>query len=444
MSRQSYPIPTADIRTSRPRCNRARRGPPASRAGGRFLAGSFIVCVLAAGVACLAGAKAPAPGTSWHQWRGPNRDGISQEKGWRTDWPKAGPKRLWKATVGVGFSSVSVRDGRVYTMGHAKGVDTVYCLRADTGRVIWKHPYPCEPARSNPGPRATPTLDGKAVYAFSSAGHIMSLAAETGKPNWSKNIQQELKAGPARWGLSGSPLVVGKLLVLNAGNGGVALDKATGKVVWQFASRGGPSYSSPVLFRMGTRQCVALMGGREIVAAALADGKVLWRHPWEPSFPNNCADPIFSGDRVFLSSAYAAGCALLRFKGGSTKVVWKNKEMNNHFSSCVLVGGLLYGFDGDVRQGRTSLKCMDFDTGKVKWATKLKGSLLAADGKLIILTTSGELIVAQASAEGYKQLARAKVLSGKCWTPPVLAGGRIFCRSHEGDLVCVDVKGARP
>ncbi|MHC4917127.1 MAG: PQQ-binding-like beta-propeller repeat protein, partial [Planctomycetota bacterium] len=167
-------------------------------------------------------------------------------------------------------------------------------------------------------------------------------------------------------------------------------------------------------------------------------------HPWEPSYPNNCADPIFSGYRVFVSAAYDAGCALLRFKAGSAEVVWKNKEMNNHFSSCVLLDGMLYGFDGDVRRGKTSLKCIEFKTGKVKWATRLKGSLLVADGKLIILTTAGELIIAEASPKAHKQLARAKVLSGKCWTPPVLAGGRVFCRSHEGDLVCVDLKKPRP
>ena len=433
VSRENYPAPAREARTS----------PSAGGMARRLLAPLAVLCLLVAGVVCLAGAKAPGPAAAWPHWRGPDRNGISRETGWRTDWPKDGPKKLWQARVGVGFSSISVRDGRVYTMGHAKGIDTVYCLNADTGGVIWKHPYRCETGRSHPGPRATPTLEGDAAYAFSRAGHIMSLDVTTGKPNWSKNIQQELKTRPARWGLSGSPLVVGKLLVLNAGKGGVALDKATGKVVWKLESQGGPGYSSPVLFRAGERQCVALMGGREIVAAALADGKVLWRHPWTPSFPNNCADPIFSGDKVFVSSAYSAGCAVLRFEGDAAKVVWKNDQMSNHFSSCVLLDGMLYGFDGDVRR-RSSLKCIEFATGKVKWDTRLKGSLLAGDGKLVILTTSGELIVAAASAEGYKALARAKVLSGKCWTPPVLAGGRIYCRSHEGELVCLDLTRASP
>lgn len=429
------------------------------------------VCVLAAGLAAFvltvpAGAKDKAAGADWPHWRGPARNGVSAETGWSTAWPKDGLKQLWKAQLGQGFSSVVVRGDRVYTMGSGKDTEIVYCLNADTGEVVWKHSYAStaqaraprrplgrvpppgvQPRRRRrggmpnyPGPRATPTLDGKTVYTVGKAGHVVSLNAKTGDVNWSKNIQQELGARVPNWGLAGSPLVAGKLLILSAGTGGVALDKATGEVVWQVASPSGAGYASPTRFRMGEKDCVAFMAGKEIVAAAVADGKVLWRHPWIPRPSNNCADPVFSGEQVFVSSAYGAGSAMLGFGAEGAKVIWKNKEMNNHFSSCVLVDGNLYGFDGDMRK-KVQLKCLDFKAGAAKWSADLKGSLMVAAGKLVILTNSGELVIAEASPRGYKELARAKVMSGRCWTAPVLAGGRIYCRSHEGELVCVDVSG---
>jgi outer membrane protein assembly factor BamB len=167
----------------------------------------------------------------------------------------------------------------------------------------------------------------------------------------------------------------------------------------------------------------------------MKDGKALWRHEWKTDYDVNAADPIVAGESVFVSSGYNRGAAHLKIAGRQTSVVWENRNMRNHFNSCVLVEGNLYGFDeGD-------LKCLNFQTGKVNWSEGSlgKGSLMAADGKLIILGERGQLVVTEASPAAFKPLSRAQVLGGKCWTTPALSNGRIYCRNAKGDLVCLDV-----
>ena len=154
----------------------------------------------------------------------------------------------------------------------------------------------------------------------------------------------------------------------------------------------------------------------------------------------NAATPLILGENLFICSGYGVGCALVRPSAEGIKVIWRNRQMRNQFSTCVVYEGHIYGIDGNV--GRTSLKCLSAETGEVKWSHGRwgMGSLLLADGKLIVLTDRGQLFTGRASPAGFEQLASAKVISGKCWTAPVLAGGRIYCRSHQGDLVCVDVR----
>jgi len=189
---------------------------------------------------------------------------------------------------------------------------------------------------------------------------------------------------------------------------------------------------------MGSEKCVVIVGSTEIFGLVAATGKVLWKFPWKTDYDINAADPIISGDTVFVSSGYNHGCALLKIEGGNVTDVWRNKNMRNHFNSCVLWDGYLYGFD------ESTLRCLDFKTGEVKWSQEGlgKGSLMIADGKLIILSERGKLVIAPASPEGFKELASVQILMGKCWTVPVLANGKIYARNNpDGQLVCVDVSG---
>ncbi|HKS38468.1 MAG TPA: PQQ-binding-like beta-propeller repeat protein [Verrucomicrobiae bacterium] len=389
----------------------------------------------------LLGSSLESDGGDWPHWRGPDLNGISREKV-TASWPAEGPRQLWKASVGIGFSSVAVAQGRVFTLGNKDETDTVYCFDAETGKELWTHAYLCpiDPKYYEGGPGSTPTVEGGRVYTLSKRGHLFCFEAAAGTVIWQKNLMEELGVKKPEWGFAGSPLVEGNLLVLNLGGAGTAIDKATGKIVWT-SDTNAAGYATPVPFTAGDERCVAIFSGKALVGVRVKDGRELWRHPWVTKWDINSADPILVGDKLFVST-FDRGCALLQLTGVAPKVVWENKNMANHFNSCVYLNGFFYGIDGNTDQPAKDLRCVDGKTGDVKWKYDGPGlgSLMAADGKLIVLSERGELAVAEASPDAFKPLARAQVLGGKCWTTPVLANGRLYCRNARGDLVCLDVR----
>ncbi len=377
----------------------------------------------------------------WPRWRGSNFDGISKESGWLAEWPADGPKQLWKNSVGVGYASMSVSAGRVFTMGNTDDVDSVYCLDASSGKEVWKHSYPCPAKDPNGyhGTRCTPTVDGDRVYTLSRHGHLFCLNAATGKVIWSKELTKDYGAKTPQWGFSGSPLVEKDWLITEVGGAGssvVAFDKKTGAEVWK-AGDDAIAYSSVIPFDHDGQRCLAVFSAAGIVGRSAKDGKELWRHPWKTSYDVNAATPIVSSGKVFISSGYNKGCALVDFGGGAPKVVWESKKMKNHVGTCVLWKGHLYGFDEGV------FKCLDWATGEEKWAERSygKGSLFAAGDKFIVYSDKGRVAVVEPSTEACKEIAGFQVLGGKdTWAVPVLANGRLYCRSQQ-DLVCLDVSG---
>ena len=392
----------------------------------------------------------------WNQWRGPNRDGISPERGWVAVWPKEGPKRLWTAKVGTGWSSVAVAGGRVYTMGaisqpatvKVNGVeraaagdrDHVFCLDSNTGGVLWRYSYECSPFDPNgyPGPRCTPTVDGKLVFTLSRWGQLHCLNTDNGQIVWWADLLVKYGARIPTWGLSGSPMVEGNLLIVETGAmraSVMAFDKFTGRVVWQ-SGNDMPGYSSPVAYEFNGQRQIAVFSAWGIVGRAPKDGRILWSFPWQTQYGVNAATPVVSGDKVFISSGYNRGCAMIEFGGKQPRAAWSNKNMRNHCTSCVLWEGNLYGFD----EGQ--LRCLDFVSGAIRWSNGSfgKGSVVVVDGKLVIYGESGRLAIAEASPAGYKELSSAQPIGGRStWAPPVLSGGRIYCRSAE-NLVCLDVR----
>lgn len=374
----------------------------------------------------------------WPHFRGPDYNGISKETGWSTQWPANGPKKLWSAKVGIGFATISVSEGRAYTVGHADKKDTIYCFDANTGAEVWKHSYAAEldPKYYEGGPSATPTVEGGRVYTLSKRGLVHCLDAARGTAIWSKNVAEEVKAAMPTWGFAGSVFIAGDLAFVNVGSAGAALDKKTGKVLWSSGSdEAGYSTAVPFAAAGGPALMFAIKQG--VVAVQVKDGKELWRFPWKTQHDVNAADPILSGNKVFISSGYNRGGGVFDVSSNPPKNLWDNKNMRNHMNSCVLWNGHLYGVD------ENQLRCIVFDTGEVKWTDKAsgKGSLMLADGKLIVLSEKGELLVADASPEGFKPISRAQILGGKCWSAPVLANGKIYARNAAGDVVSVDVSG---
>ena len=373
----------------------------------------------------------------WQQFRGPNRDGISKETAWNPKALEGGAKVLWKASVGAGWSSMSICGDKVFVMGWKDDQDTVYALNVKDGKEAWKYSYPC-PKCSYEGPRATPVTDGKVVYSLSHAGDLFCLAIKDGAVVWKKNIVSEFGAQLPKWNLAGSPVIQGDLLLLNAGESGMALNRTTGEKVW--TSGGGPGgYSAPVVFKADGKDCVAIFSAKAVYGVEFATGKKLWSSVWETKYDVNAADPIYSDGKVFISSGYDRGCALIDVKGDQSKVIWTHKDMRNHFSSSVLIDGHLYGIDGNAGNG--SLKCLEFATGKEKWSKPMGfGGLIAAGDKLIVLNESGDLFIGKFSPAGFEELSSAKGILGKlCWTAPVLCRGVVYCRNSKGDIVAIDV-----
>ncbi len=322
-------------------------------------------------------------------------------------------------------------------------VNTVFCFDAETGKEIWKYSYDCplEPKYFEGGTTVTPTVDGNTVFTMSRRGHLFCLTADTGKVLWQTNVAADLDQPIPTWGFSGSAYIEKNLVIFDVGDAGMAFDKATGKVVWQSAKKVS-GYSTAVPFTMGGKKAIAMLVAQSVVAVEPETGKELWRYPWKTQYDVNAADPIFSGNKVFISAGYDHGASVIEINGTEAKKVWENKGMRNHINSCVLIGGYLYGFDGGAGDDG-KLKCIDFETGAMKWSQDGlgSGSLMSADSKLIILSSTGELLTAEPTPEGFKPISRTQVLQGKCWTVPVLANGRIFCRNAKGDVVCLDVKG---
>ncbi len=378
----------------------------------------------------------------WPQWRGPQRNGISLETNWSDTWPESGPKILWRAQVGTGFSSIAVANGRLFTMGNSSDVDSVWCLNALTGKKIWQHSYPADldDRFFEGGPTSTPVVDGDRVYVLSRQGLLVCLQIENGEMHWSKNIAAETAAAIPGWGFAGSPVIHNNLLLLNVGSAGTAVNKHNGEVQWK-SGAGEAGYMTPLPYEIGQRNLILVASGKAYSAVEVESGEVLWQHRWLTTYGCNAADPIVKSHEVFLSSGYNRGSALLTIAGKAPQVVWTTKEFQNQLSSSLMLDGFIYGVDGNDT-GERNLKCIEFATGRVVWSIGGFGSatMMSANGRLIILSDDGELVVGLASRSEFRPTARAKVLDEKCWTVPVLAHGLIYCRSTAGEIVCVDLR----
>ena len=342
----------------------------------------------------------------------------------------------------MGHSSVAISYGRLYTMGNKDDVDTVFCFDPLSGDELWTYAYDCK-AGPYPGPHSTPTVDGQFTYTYSREGSLFCLDAKSGELIWRRDLKADFKVKGPRWAYACSPLVLGKMLIVHVGETGsavVALNRTDGKLIWQCGDEA-PSHSSPIMFQQNGQARIAMFTSSALLAVDPKSGKQLWRYPWRTHPPNVSSIPLVSGDKVFISSAYGGGCALLKMEGDGVTELWRGLQLQNHFNNSMLHEGYLYGSHGKVG-GSPPLRCLNFSTGAVMWSERIRGgaALLSAAGKLIMLTGEGDLAVVQPSPNGYNELARVNVLDPVCWTPPVLSYGRMYCRNNDGDLICLDVR----
>lgn len=374
----------------------------------------------------------------WPQWRGPQRDGISRETGLMESWPRGGPPLLWRARgLGSGYSTVSVADGRIFTLGADRNAEWVIALEVATGKELWR-------SRSGrryrngrgDGPRGAPTVDGNRVYALGGWGDLNVLDAASGKHVWSINVLEAFGGRNISWGISESPLVLDdRVLVMAGGRSAsiVALDKSDGSVIWKSEADDEASYSSAVVATIhGVRQAVYFTGERAI-GVSVADGSTLWSYRRVSNRTANVATPIVRGNYVFLSSDYGTGCALLEIEGGpagmSAREVYFSRQMRNHHASSVLVRDTVYGFSGSI------LTALDFRTGELLWRDRSvgKGSLIYADGHLYVLSENGVVGLVEATRAGYRENGRFELprSNERSWSHPVISDGRLYLRDQD-------------
>ena len=388
-----------------------------------------------------------APG-DWPTWRGPKRDGLSTETGLLKQWPAGGPPLAWKATgCGTGYSSVSVADGRVITMGD--GPDGARVLAFDlSGKPLWQSETIGKPGGNYPGTRCTPTIADGRVYALGQFGDFVCLDAKTGKVLWSKSLQKDFGGNYAGWNYTESPLVDGKKVVLTPGGKRgtmAALDRQTGDLLWQSKDwTESAAYSSIVPWEFAGRRQYVQFTESSVAAIDAENGSLLWRAPRRGATAT-IPTPVLSGDLVFVTSGYGVGCNLFKLKkdtgGIATEEVYANKNMVNHHGGVILLGKHLFGHSD---QGGWT--CLDLATGEVAWKNNGvgKGAIAYADGHFYCRSEGGKGTVAliEATPTGYKEKGRFDQpdRSGKnSWAHPVIAGGKLYLRDMDV-LLCYDVK----
>ena len=404
-----------------------------------LVAAAFIVSVIAL--------NAQSSSVDWPQWRGPDRNGISKETGLLSQWPRSGPPVAWSAAMlGAGYGSISVQGDRVYVQGMRNRQSVVSTLNRADGKQVWVRIL--GPAGDNdrgPGPRSTPTIDGDRVYALSETGDLACLRVADGSVIWQRNILKDFRGSNPYWLLSESPLIDGNLVIVTPGGRGagvVALDKMSGMTVWTSKDLSdGAGYASPIVADVGGVRTIMTFTADAGVGVRASDGKLMWRNSTAANGTANIATPVYSDGKVFFTSSYGAGAALLglRASGGEVRAqeIYSTRDMKNHHGGVVLVNGYIYGFNDSI------LTCLEFASGKMVWRDRSvgKGAVTYADGHLYILSEDNIVGLVEATPAGYREKGRFTIADQglPSWAHPVVSGGRLYIR-NQGTLTGYDVR----
>jgi len=385
--------------------------------------------------ALILGPIATAQVDDWPQWRGPNRDGVAPCTAWSAEGAET---PLWRTNVGLGYSNVCLRGGRLITHGFdvASKRDVIVCPDALTGAEQWRHAYPSKinDTMHGGGTLTTPVAAGDRVFVLSRLGALRCLDLASGTVIWTRDLAADKGVDVGSFGLPATPLLLGEDLVINVGRT-MRLDQATGTTRWETKDYG-YSYSVPVHGLINDRPTLVVFNAAGLVTLNPATGDELSLFEWTSRFNVNAATPLIVDGRVFISTGYNdKGCAMLDYSSGAPTVAWKSMVISSKMTGCVLFENHLYGFDDEI------LRCIDLE-GTRRWQQRGLGNgavLASADGRLVVLSEEGELVIARAQPDGWEELSRTTLFEGgKCWTTPVLSGGLIFCRNSLGELVCVD------
>lgn len=428
-------------------------------------------------VAATALGAQPVSAKDWPQYRGPQRNDVSTETGLLKKWPDGGPRLLWTFTnVGIGYSGPAIVGDRLYTTGGR--AESEYLIALDLRSVkngivgeAWATAigptFDWEGNKWSAGPSATPTVDGGSVFGLGGNGDLICAEAATGRLIWRKSLPTELDAevnpvggGPKKlgWGFTWSPLVDGEQLIcIPGGPKGTlaALNKRTGAVLWRSGEvTDQAAYTSPMVAEFDrVRQYVALTN-KGLFGVSAKDGRLLWSWHRTPPYSTEVVNsPIIQGNLIYVTVGAGNGCALIRVARDGPRFkaeeVYANKDLSNHHGNVVLLGDHVYGFAEN--RGWT---CQEFKSGEIVWAERQKlraGAMTCADGHFYCYAENdGTAVLIEASTSGWKENGRFTIpqqstlrkQGGKIWTPPVVAGGRLFVRDQEL-LFCYGVGAGR-
>jgi outer membrane protein assembly factor BamB len=401
---------------------------------------------LAVSLAAALTTTAVAAEPSWPRFRGAGRDNLSTETGLLNRWPDGGPKLVWKARgVGHGYSTVAIAGGLIYTTGNVEGKTLISALDM-AGKVRWR--VENGPSWDEPmgGTRGTPTINGDRLYHENAHGDVVCLDAKTGKWIWGLNILEEFGGTNIRWGLAESLLIDGDRVICSPGGpktAVVALDKRTGRTVWQSPSAGDlAGYASPTLAQQAGLRMILTMTARAAIGVNADTGELLWRFEHLTPFDENVCIPIYHDGRVFFSTQLTDAVQLevtVTGRKASVRPAWRSGDLDNHHGGVLLVDGFLYGSCHSPKWA-----CLDWTTGQTKYQSRGvgKGSLTYADGMLYTFGEGGHVALVSATPDGHEPAGQFRVPeggSGPGWAHPVVCGGRLYIR-HSDLLFAYDVR----
>ena len=383
----------------------------------------------------------------WPQWQGPERTGLSPETGLLQSWPAGGPPMVWSiSNLGEGYGSIAIQGEHVFVQGAKDGNSVVFCLNRADGKTVGMVALgPGLDQDRGGGPRGTPTVDGDRIYVLSENGDLGCIKPKDGSFLWRRNILKDFNGRNPHWLLSESPLTDGDRLIVTPGGPGacvVALDKMSGKTVWTSKELSDPAgYSSCVVADVQGVRTIMTLTALAGVGVRASDGKLMWRYEKVANRTANIATPVFHDNKVFYTSAYGTGGALLGLTAQGSEVkaaeIYFSRDMQNHHGGVVLVNGKMFGYSNAI------LTCMDFASGKVMWRDRAvgKGTLTYADGQLYLLSENNVAGLADASPDGYHERGRFQISDqGRpSWAHPVVCGGKLYLR-NQAMLMCYNLR----
>lgn len=382
-----------------------------------------------------------APADDWPVFRGMDRNGIATDESFSSEGKITA---VWKAEVGLGYSAPVVSGGKVVITGHnGADTDTVFCFDEKSGEELWtfSYPQPLADLYFQGGTTGTLTFDGDKLFHVAREGEVFCLSVKDGSVIWKKHLQDEFGYSKPTWGFTGAPFVMGERVFLTAGESGIALNKNNGAEIWKSKNEEA-GYSSPFPIKRGETQYLIFTNKRFYVCVEAATGEAVWEYRWMTRYGVNAADPVISGDKIFISSGYGKGAVMVSWDGSSDPVkIWQSRDLKTQMNAAVLIDGYLYGVDGNESVDGTGLKCLEFATGETQWIeTSIgHGTVSAVGNQLVVLSESGTLQIGEASPSGFSPAVSEEVLPGRVWTVPVVANGRIYARNEGGQLAVIEV-----